>query len=71
VVEIPAEFPNRPIRDGDGVDQSLVVHLFRAKQPQIIRGRLNVFEPALPPEIPPADSKGDFVFGALASALDT
>src|ERR1700687_5911608 len=63
VVQGSFQFTYRPIGDGKGIDEAFVAHPLRTKQPQVIGGHLNVFEPALSPKVPAADSKGNLVSG--------
>src|ERR1700682_3819933 len=63
VVQVSFQFTYRPIGDGKGSDEASVAHPLRTKQPQVIGGHLIVFEPALSPKVPAADSKGNLVSG--------
>src|SRR5712664_1328949 len=61
VVQVAGQVTYGPVRNGNRIDQTLVAHLFRAKQAQVIRTHLDVFQPAVSPKVPTLDSKRNLV----------
>src|SRR6185295_6535606 len=71
VIEISGELADWPVRNGYGINQTLITHPLRSKQTHVIRGCDSVLEPPLSPEVSAFDPKGNFVSRILHGLSNT
>jgi hypothetical protein len=70
VVKVTGELADRAVRNGDGIDETLVAHLFGTEEPEVKGRGLDVLEPCVEKEVAAANAEGNGVGGRLDGALE-
>src|SRR6202171_1896664 len=70
VVQVAGTFSHRAVRNRNWIHETFVAHLRRTKQAHVVRGSLDMLEPASSPKVAAPHSKRNLVCRILHGLVD-